>query len=163
MGKDRRRNDEKRIKNKVKKILKNTWGDKDRAEDEKVVGKMAHTPHGCSCRLCGNPRKHEKGETALTMQERRAVEAASDETLPSTVEEAVTLILKEMVPEDISSITRMDDDDLILLHHGFGTHIRNRLGLWGNNNFLLKDTGYEHPDDASMVIIKRLWVKLQAV
>lgn len=36
--------------------------------DEAVVGIIAHSPHNCSCHMCGNPRKwfNEK-----TMQEKR--------------------------------------------------------------------------------------------
>jgi hypothetical protein len=156
MGKDRRRNDESRMKSKVKKIFKHVWGMRDLADDEKEVGKKANTPQGCSCRACGNPRKHEKGKDSLTMQERKAKLSDSDE-LPSTVEEAVELIISEMEVEDISFVRQFDEEDLITLHDSFGRHIRNRLGLWEDNKDLLKDTGKDNPDDASLVIINKIW------
>lgn len=162
MGKDRRRNDESRMKSKVKKIFKHVWGMRDLAEDEKEVGKKATTPQGCSCRGCGNPRKYEKGDEALTMQERKSKSSDSDE-FPSTVEGAVELLISEMEVEDVSFIRQFPEDDLITLHNSFGMHIRNRLGLWGSNKLLLNDTGKEHPDDASMVIIKKIWDRFQAV
>jgi len=68
---------EKRKKAKVHKFVKETWSsldDKSKILSPKSVGIMAHTPHSCSCRCCGNPRKHEKGKTKLTMQELRAKE-----------------------------------------------------------------------------------------
>jgi hypothetical protein len=50
-------------------------------------------------------------------------------------------------------------DDLISLHHGFGTWIRNRYGLWrGNDQLILSACGFRcHPDDASMKIIEAVW------
>jgi hypothetical protein len=36
--------------------------------DESTIGQLAHTPHNCSCHMCGNPRKHWKNKT---MQEKR--------------------------------------------------------------------------------------------
>lgn len=37
--------------------------------DEAQIGYLAHSPHNCSCHMCGNPRKHWKEKT---MQEKRA-------------------------------------------------------------------------------------------
>ena len=48
------------------------------ARDGKYVGRMAHTPHPCSCLCCGNPRRKGKGCGALTMQERRALGKVPD-------------------------------------------------------------------------------------
>jgi hypothetical protein len=36
--------------------------------DESSIGQLAHTPHNCSCYMCGNPRKHWNDKT---MQEKR--------------------------------------------------------------------------------------------
>lgn len=40
--------------------------------DESTIGFIAHTPHSCSCHMCGNPRKHWK---AKTLQEIKADQA----------------------------------------------------------------------------------------
>lgn len=40
-----------------------------RSLDEGDIGYLAHTPHNCSCHMCGNPRKHFKEKT---MQEKKA-------------------------------------------------------------------------------------------
>ena len=65
---------ERKKKAKMKRALKETWHDPSLADDPKRIGMMAHTPHGCSCRMCGNPRKHEKGKDRLTIQERKHID-----------------------------------------------------------------------------------------
>lgn len=82
-------------------------------------------------------------------------------TLPSTIDEAVDFILSEMKEEDKKTIKETPKKDLIKYHHGFGTAVRNKLGLWSGNSKLLEATGKQHPDDASMVIIEALWERLQ--
>ena len=46
-----------------------------------------------------------------------------------------------------------------MLHHGYGTHVRNSLGLWRGNEALIVSCagGLAHPDDVSMIIIESLW------
>ena len=51
-------------------------------------------------------------------------------------------------------------DDLISMLHGWGATIRNQYQLWQDSE-LVKATGTEHPDDASMVIIEAVWEQLQ--
>jgi hypothetical protein len=46
--------------------------------DERFVGLAATTPHPCSGPCCGNPRRWFGGDERITMQERRAKEAAAD-------------------------------------------------------------------------------------
>ena len=82
------------------------------------------------------------------------------EALPSTIDEAVDFILSEMSDEDRKTFMETPRNDLIKYHHGFGTAIRNRLGLWSGNSKLMQATGKQHPDDASMVIIEALWDRL---
>ena len=77
------------------------------------------------------------------------------------VKEAVKYILDGMSDKDKDTVRKTKKNKLIFYHHGWGTGIRNSLGLWGTNEALLKDTGKAHPDDASMVIIEAVWEKLQ--
>ena len=74
MSRGNRLHIEKCIKERIKKRIKETWHDSTIAEDKKIIGKIAHTPHGCSCRCCGNPRRMEKGIARLTMQELKQIE-----------------------------------------------------------------------------------------
>ncbi len=88
---------------------------------------------------------------------------------PKTVEEAVDMLMDSMTHKDLESVRETSEDDLIMLHMGLGTYIRNNFGLWGGNRELLEscasvETNHPStidPDDASMVVIRSLWEKLQ--
>jgi hypothetical protein len=102
---------------------------------------------------------------------------------PKTVAEAVDRLLdKELTEENIEKIRHMKKAELIDLHFGLGMWVRNNFGLLQGNNGLLEDcakyaqahagsdpelrslTGrgdQMHEDDASGVIIKALWERLQ--
>jgi len=80
---------------------------------------------------------------------------------PKTVKEAVAQILSKMSAKDKEIVRNTKKKDLIKFHHGWGTGIRNDMGLWQGNRDLLKDTKAIHPDDASMVIIEAVWKELQ--
>ena len=80
---------------------------------------------------------------------------------PKTVKEAVAQILSEVTEKDKETVRNTKKEDLIKFHHGWGTGIRNDMGLWQGNKDLMKDTKASHPDDASMVIIEAVWNELQ--
>lgn len=82
---------------------------------------------------------------------------------PKTLDEAVKRLLAELSKKEKKALKETKEDDLIMLHHGFGTDIRNVFGLWDGNEELLKSCGGEwiHPDSASMVIIEAAWRRLQ--
>jgi len=86
---------------------------------------------------------------------------------PKSIEEAVRRLLTELPDKDQQVIRIMAEDQLSFLHISVGNYIRNEFGLWESNVELLKaccpDTSSENADDASMVIIKALWWKLQPV
>lgn len=93
----------------------------------------------------------------------RANTARESLTWPRTLEHAVDGILADLSDEDRKSITSQSRDDLVRYHHGWGTGIRNELGLWRGNHALLRDAcdGEPcHPDDASMRIIEAVWDRL---
>ena len=86
---------------------------------------------------------------------------------PKSVEEAVQLLLTELPEKDRQRTRMMAEEDLSSLHLSLGNYIRNEFGLWGSNVELLKaccpDTSLQNADNASMMIIKALWWKLQPV
>jgi hypothetical protein len=87
--------------------------------------------------------------------------------LPRTYEEAVAHLVRIMNEEDKRVVRTTAKDELIKFHHGWGTGIRNDLGLWGDNRKLLESCarkkGLEqiHPDEASMLIIEGVWEVLR--
>jgi hypothetical protein len=86
--------------------------------------------------------------------------------LPKTKAEAVEELLSSLTNGQIEEIAAMKKEDLICMHHGLGTHIRNSMGLWQKNDDLLNDCckGEEelHPDTASMKIIEAAWEELKS-
>lgn len=80
--------------------------------------------------------------------------------LPQTIEQAVGVLLEQLPAGEKYKIAAISRDDLINLHFGLGTQIRNDFGLWSGNTALLESTGNSHPDDAAMAIIVALWRRL---
>jgi hypothetical protein len=82
---------------------------------------------------------------------------------PETIEAATQTIISLLPEKDRQLVKAAKKEDLILYHHGWGTGIRNSLGLWrGNQKLLLSACGKPcHPDDASMKIIEAVWESLQ--
>jgi hypothetical protein len=87
--------------------------------------------------------------------------------MPETVDQAVEVLVKMTPKEDLETISKMSKENLISLHHGYGTCIRNEFKLWAGNSSLLNSCAkaskkeVSHPDDASMVIIEALWKKIK--
>jgi hypothetical protein len=85
------------------------------------------------------------------------------ESLPTTLEDAVAGILSRLSEQDKQTLRETPKKDLIMFHMGWGRSIRNNLGLWGENEALLKSAcGGKlcHPDDASMRIMEGVWEAL---
>ena len=80
----------------------------------------------------------------------------------SSVESVIEDLLHNLPGEDKNKIGCMKQPDLIQLHFGLGTMILNQYGLWTDNRQLLDDCGVTDPDEASSVIIKKLWQILQS-
>ncbi|HSM41657.1 MAG TPA: DUF6794 domain-containing protein [Afifellaceae bacterium] len=83
---------------------------------------------------------------------------------PEACEEAVDWLLRDLPAESRANLAAYKKDELILLHHGFGTGIRNEFGLWGGNTSLIQScsgNSDSQPDAVSTIIIERAWAKLQ--
>ena len=78
-----------------------------------------------------------------------------------TKAEVVNDILETLDPGDRVNLKVIPEDELILLHHDWGRYLRNYYQLWDNEK-LLQDIGEAHADDASGVIIREVWTRLQA-
>lgn len=83
---------------------------------------------------------------------------------PTTCEAAALDVTQWLSPETREKLRATPREDLILFHHGLGTGIRNRQGLWRGNAPLIKSClgAPGHPDDASMVILEKAWLLLHA-
>lgn len=85
-----------------------------------------------------------------------------EDDLPITVDQAVKKLVKILPSADKEVIASMKEEDLITLHFGLGTWIRNNFGLWGGNTALLSDAGKTDPDEAASIIINSLWRHVRA-
>ncbi|MBI4633616.1 MAG: hypothetical protein HY742_06980 [Deltaproteobacteria bacterium] len=85
---------------------------------------------------------------------------------PLTVEDAVDYLQANMPPHYETQLTTTGKDDLSDLHYSLGAFASNVLGLWSGNDDLMEScrlaSGNKDldADDASMLIITRLWEKL---
>ena len=87
------------------------------------------------------------------------------DTWPATVDEAARRIVGELDEESKARVRATKKDRLIQYHQGWGTGIRNSLGLWRGNVKLLESCGQGkgvHPDDCSMIIMEAVWTLLQS-
>ena len=81
-------------------------------------------------------------------------------TPPMSVVEAVAR-LEDILDEDTKlAIAGKPESALIDFHFELGQAIRNAW-LWKGNPSLVSDCGVSHSDDASIVIIRALWLKLR--
>ena len=78
----------------------------------------------------------------------------------TTVTEAVADIIEKMSEAEKATVANTPEADLIQFYISLGTAIRKDYNLW-RNPALVKATGAEHPDAASMVIIKAVWQALR--
>jgi hypothetical protein len=85
---------------------------------------------------------------------------------PKTLDETVKILISELSLKDKNTIANMAEGDLSDLHFSLGLSIRNRF-LYPRNEKLLESCRkeavdkYLHGDQASTVILKRLWKKLK--
>lgn len=82
---------------------------------------------------------------------------------PVSVDEAVKILKEQkLTANDQKMFLSLPKDTVsAMLHHGFGTALRNEFGLWAGNDKLMKSCGKEHPDDCSGVIIEKLWESIR--
>ncbi len=85
---------------------------------------------------------------------------------PLTVEEAVDYLQANMPAHYEVSLTTRGKEDLSDLHFSLGAHASTILGLWSGNEELMEScrlasgNKYLDADDASMLIMSRLWERL---
>ena len=89
------------------------------------------------------------------------------EILPQTVEEATDKLLSKLSLRDKTMIANIPKDKLTDLYHSLGADLQNEVGLWLTGKSLLDDCRLTAGDvhlneyDASLVIVRILWEKLQ--
>lgn len=86
---------------------------------------------------------------------------------PITVNQAVERLISELSLKDKTTIGNMAEVELSVLHKTIGEYIRDEFGLWAGNKDLLTSCCFLakrdkiSEDDASSIVIRELWKKLQ--
>ena len=78
----------------------------------------------------------------------------------TTLAGVVSDIRKNLIPALKEEVANTIEADIIEYNLSWRRDIRNRYNLW-RNSALLKDIGKDHPDEASMIIIRAVWQQLQ--
>ncbi len=83
--------------------------------------------------------------------------------LPRTIDEAVDLLLSDLPLRDRTRLSAMTEEELYKVNSFVGEYIASEFRLLTGNNKLLESclSSSETDDDASMVIIRKMWKKLQ--
>lgn len=85
------------------------------------------------------------------------------EPVPNDLPEALELLTKLCDAETLAQLrASKEETEMYRLHHGLGTGLRNRWGLWGGSPLAkrFQAMGVFHPDDMSAIILRSFWRKL---
>jgi Domain of unknown function (DUF6794) len=91
----------------------------------------------------------------------------SPHLIPATVQEAVEDLISKMPLKNKIDLAKLEGSELSLLHPTLGKYIREKYGLWTVNKALIQSCSsfsnkeILHPDDASAIIIRKLWKALR--
>ena len=152
-------------------IIINDWVSKNGLEDLNVAGPRASEDpliYGLVTvilELVFNLTKA-KGDEPESPQDVAEAEKPKTPEQPKTVDEAVNFLVSKLSLKDKSAIAKISEDDLGNLHFPLGLYTRNQL-LYPRNDKLLESCRQEskdkylHWDQASRVIIKKLWEQLK--
>ena len=82
------------------------------------------------------------------------------------IDDVVNRLISELSFKDKTKIANMSEVDLLKLNMSWGIYIRNEFRLEGNDPLLQSLKSYAgvnkiNPEQASYIIIKELWEKLQ--
>ncbi len=86
---------------------------------------------------------------------------------PRTIDEAVDALIVELPLRNKTAIANLKDEELIYLHTNLGGYIRDKFGPWNEKSELLisccsfMEVDYLNAEDASAIIITRLWRRLK--
>jgi hypothetical protein len=83
--------------------------------------------------------------------------------VPKSIWVATLIVIDSMDHKLYNHISNIKEEDLISLHHGFGTQIRNTFKLWDRELHadLYEEAECEEADALSMKIIKSAWQKIK--
>lgn len=85
---------------------------------------------------------------------------------PNTLEEAMECFKELLTAQEQVDFTRLAEDEIGMLHHGFGRWIRNNWGLWDEKSDMcqhMKSIGFIHADDMSHSLLREFWARMNGL
>jgi hypothetical protein len=79
---------------------------------------------------------------------------------PKNLDEAVKTCFLTMTNQEKLLLEHTPEENLIMIHFGWAVNMRNEFGMWQGNEDLIESCGVANPDDASMVIVREVWKRL---
>lgn len=81
--------------------------------------------------------------------------------LPTTVADAIELMMVVIPKQVQDEIRSMDSEDVGRLHRSLGMWVRNNFQLWSKDSEIRKQIGTVCADNASDIIVWAFWERLQ--
>jgi hypothetical protein len=86
-------------------------------------------------------------------------------SLPSTVDEVANLLISDLPPNEMATLSSMDENEFLRLYDTVAQYVLDEFRVWTGNDDLLasclaKVSKGESATDPAMIILRRVWQKL---
>jgi hypothetical protein len=85
--------------------------------------------------------------------------------LPQTVDEVADLLISDLPPTQMATLSKMDENDFLRLYNSVAQYVLDEFRIWTGNDDLLKScldkvSDNNEATDPAMIILRRVWQKL---
>jgi hypothetical protein len=92
-------------------------------------------------------------------------EKPNDHSLPQTVDEVADLLIADLPPQEMATLSGMTENDFVRLYDSVANYVLDEFKIWTGNDELLAScmhavTEKAHATDPAMIILRRVWQKL---
>ncbi len=101
--------------------------------------------------------QNNQNNTEKEYQQKLQKDSINGVYIPKNLKDCFIQLDKILSDKDKQTIKHLENrEKTILLHHGFGTWLRNNWGLWGGSRLqqYLAQKGLNHPDDMSAIVLE---------
>ncbi len=86
-------------------------------------------------------------------------------SLPRTVDEVADLLISDLPPQEMATLSGMTEDDFVRLYDSVANYVLDEFKIWTGNDELLASCLHEvsekaHDTDPALIILRRVWQKL---
>ena len=86
-------------------------------------------------------------------------------SLPQTVDEVADLLIADLPPKEMATLSRMSEKDFLRFYNSVAQYVLDEFRVWTGNDDLLescleKVSGSDDTTDPAMIILRRVWQKL---